>query len=224
MSGVVAGCYRGVDYLLRVGSILITRGTMKPPTTEIRIVTTDTLLNEPVTIMFADRVKPDKTDEYEAWSTGINGQTKQFPGFLSVDVIRPEESSHPEYITLVKFDNCENVKRWKESSNLAKMLEPLPDLLISDTEAQERVGLELWFDRPNIPQRPKEPPFWKQLVLGVVCVYPLILVLMWASEPVTGGLPWRIALLLNVVILSAVLTYPVMPWVTRLLRPWLYPQ
>ena len=129
-------------------------------------MTTDTLLNEPVTIMFADRVKPDKTDEYEAWSTGINGQTKQFPGFLSVDVIRPKESSHPEYITLVKFNNCENLKRWKESSNLAKWLEPLPNLLISDTQAQERVGLELWFDRPNIPLRPKEPPFWKQLVIG----------------------------------------------------------
>ncbi len=197
---------------------------MKPPTTEIRIVTTDTLRNEPVTIMFADRVKPDKTDEYEAWSTGINGQTKQFPGFLSVDVIRPEESSHPEYITLVKFDNCENVKRWKESSNLAKMLEPLPDLLISDTEAQERVGLELWFDRPNIPQRQIEPPFWKQVVIGVVCVYPLILVLMWGLGPVMEGFPWRIALLINVVILSALLTYPVMPWVTRLLRPWLYPK
>ena len=198
--------------------------SQKPRTTEIRIVTTNTLRNEPVTTMFTDRVKPDKTDEYEAWSTGIHGDAKQFPGFLGVDVIRPKESSHPEYITLVKFNNCENLKRWKESSNLAKWLEPLPNLLISDTQAQERVGLELWFDRPNIPLRPKEPPFWKQLVIGVVCVYPLILVLMWALGPVMEGLPWRIALLINVVILSALLTYPVMPWVTRLLRPWLYPK
>ncbi len=187
-------------------------------------MTTDTLRNEPVTIMFADRVKPDKTDEYEAWSTGINRETKQFPGFLSVDVIRPKESSHPEYITLVKFDNTENLRRWKESSNLAKWLETLPNLLIGETRPQESVGLELWFDRPNIPQRPKEPPFWKQVVIGIVCVYPLVLVLSWALGPVTGGFPWGIALLLNVVILSALLTYPVLPWVTRLLRPWLYPK
>ncbi len=187
-------------------------------------MTTDTLRNEPVTTMFTDRIKPDKTDEYEAWSTGIHGDAKQFQGFLSVDVIRPKESSHPEYITLVKFDSCHNLKRWKESPNLAKGLEKLPNLLITDSHAQESVGLELWFDRPNIPQRQKEPPFWKRVVIGVICVYPLILLLSWALAPVTGGVPNRIALLLNVVILSALLTYPVMPWVTRLLRPWLYPK
>ncbi len=187
-------------------------------------MTTVTSRNEPVTTMFTDRIKPDKTDEYEAWSTGIHGDAKQFPGFLSVDVIRPKESSHPEYITLVKFNNCENLMKWKESSNLAKWLEKLPNLLIGDSHAQECVGLELWFDRPNIPKRLKEPPFWKRVVIGVICVYPLILLLSWALAPVTGGVPNRIALLLNVVILSALLTYPVMPWVTRLLRPWLYPR
>ena len=62
------------------------------------------------------------------------------------------------------------------------------------------------------------------MVIGVVCVYPLILVLMWGLGPVMEGFPWRIALLINVVILSALLTYPVMPWVTRLLKPWLYPK
>ena len=192
--------------------------------TEIRFVTTDTLRNEPVTTMFTDRIKPDKTDEYEAWSTGIHGDAMQFPGFLSVDVIRPKASSHPEYITLVKFDNCENLKRWKESPNFAEWLEKLPCLLVGNTHAQECTGLELWFDRPNISQRLKDPPFWKQVLIGVICVYPLLLLLRWALGPVTGAFLSGIALLLNVVILSTLLTYPVMPWVTRLLRPWLYPK
>ncbi len=187
-------------------------------------MTTDTLLNEPVTIMFTDRVKPDKTAEYEVWSAGIHGDAKRFPGFMSVDVIRPNESSHPEYTTLVKFDNCENLKRWRDSTTLAKWLERLPDLLIGNTYAQASVGLELWFDRPNIPQTLIEPPFWKRVVIGVICVYPLILLLRWALAPVTGAFPSGFALLLNVVILSSLLTYPVMPWVTRLLRPWLYPK
>ena len=38
--------------------------------------------------MFTDHVKPDKTAEYDAWSAGINSEVKQFPEFLSVDVIR----------------------------------------------------------------------------------------------------------------------------------------
>lgn len=187
-------------------------------------MTTPALLNDPVTTMFTDRVKLDKTAEYDAWSAGINGEVKQFSGFLSVDVIRPKESSCPEYITLVKFDSCENLIRWKESPILAKWLEKLPDLVVGDSLTQERVGLEPWFDRPGIPQRLKEPPIWKQVFIGVICVYPLILLLNWGLAPLTGGLHSKIALLLNVFFLSTLLAYPVMPWVTRLLRPWLYPK
>ncbi len=174
--------------------------------------------------MFTDRVRPDKVNEYEAWSTSIHREIKKFPGFLSVDVIRPDDSSHLEYITLVKFDSCENLKRWRDSPIMAERLGKLPDLLVGDPHAQECVGLELWFDRPSVSRRLKEPPFWKQVIVGVVCVYPLVLLLRWALGPVTGGFPWAIALLINVIILSALLTYPVMPWVTRLLRPWLYPK
>lgn len=107
-----------------------------------------------------------------------------------------------------------------ERGNMARKL---PNLLIGDSHNQECTGLDFWFDRPNTAQRLKDPPFWKQVAIGVICVYPLVLLLNWALGPVTGGFPREIALLINVVILSALLTYPVMPWVTRLLRAWLYP-
>lgn len=187
-------------------------------------MTTDTLRNEPITTMFTDHVRPDKVNEYEDWSTGIHSEIKQFPGFLSVDVIRPEDSSHLEYITLLKFDSCENLKRWQDSSIIAELLEKLPDLLVGEPHAQECEGLELWFDRPSVSRRLKEPSFWKQVIIGIVCVYPLVILLRWALSPVTEGIPWAIALLINVTILSALLTYPVMPLVTRMLRPWLYPK
>ncbi len=45
-----------------------------------------------------------------------------------------------------------------------------------------------------------------------------------AIGPITAGLPGKIALLFNAVVLSALLTYPVMPWVTRPLRPCLHPK
>ncbi len=187
-------------------------------------MTTDTLRNEPITTMFADRVKPDKTEEYEAWSTSINACAKAFPGFLGVDVIRPDEGNHPEYITLVKFDNCENLRKWKDSPSLTACRKELPDLLVSDSIAKECEGLELWFDRPTTSRDLKEPPFWKQVIIGVVCVYPLVLLLNWGLGPVTQDIPREFAALINVIILSCLLTYPVMPWVTRLLRAWLYPR
>ena len=185
---------------------------------------TSTLRNEPVTMMFTDRVKREKIDEYEVWSTGALGDAKQFTGFLGADVIRPEESGLQEYITLVRFNSCINLKAWRESSSLASWHKKLPELLIVDPHHQEASGLELWFDRPDTPQSLKEPPFWKQVVIGVICVYPLVLLQNWLLGPVLDGFPKEIAFLINVVILSSLLTYPVMPWVTRLLRAWLYPK
>jgi len=173
--------------------------------------------------MFTDLVKPGKTKEFETWLTEIHNITKEFEGFISVDMIRPTDLSILEYITLVKFDSYENLMVWKESPITAKCVEKLPDLIITALEAQEATGLQLWFDRPIAHLKSKEPPFWKQAVVGVICVYPLIIFLNWVLAPVTGWLPGEIVLLISVIILSGLLTYPVMPWVTRLLRSWLYP-
>ena len=181
------------------------------------------VLNEPVTMMFTDHVRPAKVADYEEWSAGIHGDAKRFDGFISVDVIRPGEGNGPEYTTLVKFDSCDNLKKWRDSTSLADWLEDLPDLLAKETHEQSSIGMQLWFDRPRRSQLDAEPPFWKRVIVGVVCVYPLIILLNWALGPITSPFPNKIALLFNVVILSSLLTYPVMPWVTRLLRQWLYP-
>ncbi len=184
----------------------------------------DNLRNEPVTMMFTERVKLDKINEYEAWTRGVLGNVKEFTGYLGSDVIRPEESSLQEYITLIRFDTCLNLKTWRESASLADLQLKLPYLLIGTPDNQEASGLELWFDRPETAQMLKEPPFWKQVIIGVICVYPLVLFLNWTLVPVMTEFPKELSILVNVVILSSLLTYPVMPWVTRYLRTWLYPK
>ena len=180
--------------------------------------------DEPVTTMYTALVKPDKVPEFKVWLAGVNAAVKRRPGFVSVDVITSKHGELPEYITLVKFDRCENLKSWNESSELAKWIEQLPQFLVIPSHMQERVGLELWFDRPtsNIPL--SQPPYWKRVAIGVMCVYPLVIFLGWVLTPVTQYLPSKLGLLVNVITLSSLLTYPVMPTATRLLRNWLYPR
>ena len=182
------------------------------------------LRNEPVTTMYTALVKPDKVTEFKVWLAGVNGAVKRRPGFVSVDVITSKDGELPEFITLVKFDRCENLKSWNESSELAIWIEQLPKFLATPSHMQECVGLELWFDRPtsNVPL--PQPPYWKRVAIGVMCVYPLVIFLGWALTPITQYLPSQLGLLVNVMTLSSLLTYPVMPTATRLLRSWLYPK
>ena len=176
---------------------------------------------EPITIMFVDHVKPDKIDAYETWVTGIHQDARGFPGFLHVDVIKPQDRSDPEYIGLVKFDSREHLEAWLNSSNVADWTAQLPDLLVNAPPAQEAPGLDVWFSRPIRNTKARTPAFWKQVVLGVVTVYPMILLLDALLVFALGPQPKELSILIVVVILSALLTYPIMPFATWLLRKWL---
>ncbi len=66
----------------------------------------DTTL-EPVTLVISKVVKPNKNDAYEIWAQGINKVIKRFDGFIGVDVIRPRDHSHNEYVVIIRFENID---------------------------------------------------------------------------------------------------------------------
>ena len=188
-------------------------------------MSTNTKIAEPVTMMFSDQIKPNKIKEYEHWLGGIHDELKKFEGFIEVNVIKPAANTDsPEYITLVKFDSQESLTRWKSSPMETKWLSKHPELVEKSADMQKASGLEMWFNRPKILLSADPPPFWKQVVLGVGTVYPMILILNFILNPITGNLPWLVSLFISVVILSSLLTYPVMPVATKLLSNWLYPK
>ena len=173
--------------------------------------------------MFVDHVKPDRIDAYEAWVTGIHRDLRGFPGFLNVDVIKPRNAAETEYIGLVKFDCREHLEAWLGSTNVADWTARLPDLLVNAPHAQEASGLDVWFTRPIRRTEVRRPAFWKQAVLGVVTVYPMILLLDALLLYALAPLPKELSIFIVVCILSMLLTYPIMPFATWLLRKWLYP-
>lgn len=179
--------------------------------------------NDPISMMFMDRVKPDKIEEFEAWLRGIHSNAKTFNGFIDVNFIKPSDPTSLEYITIVKFDSQDNINSWMKSDSHAKWLSKMPELINQSMDAQKASGLELWFSRPKYLNSAIAPPFWKQVVLSVSIIYPLIIILNLVLEPFIGNLPWLLSLFISVTALSLVLTYPIMPYATKLLRNWLYP-
>ncbi len=65
------------------------------------------------------------------------------------------------------------------------------------------------------------PAFWKSVVLSISLVYPMIVLLDWLLDPIIGGLPTYAQIFVIVVALSTLLTWPIMPCATRLLKGWL---
>ena len=82
-------------------------------------------------------------------------------------------------------------------------------------------GLESWFTLPTQPGAP--PPRYKMAVLTWVTIFPLITLVVVVSAPLMGSLPLVLRLGVTTLVTVSLMTWVVMPRVTRLLRGWLYP-
>ena len=96
--------------------------------------------SEPVTIVFARNVKSDRVEEYEAWVKSINLAVRQFDGYLGMDVIRPGDHAHPEYVIVLRFDNYPHLRSWMTSSTREQWVKKAQDMTIGETYIQEAHG------------------------------------------------------------------------------------
>ena len=174
-----------------------------------------------VTLVITERVQHSKVEEYESWARGVHDLLGQHPGFLGLNVLRDRSGPVPEYITLLRFVSQEALEDWRHSSGYQAALRDLPRFTACEVHYREASGLEAWFDRPaGTPA----PPLWKNVLVGFVGVYPLILLFTWLTGFFTGHWPWWAAILPSAFLATLFLNWPVLPLLSRVLRRWLYPR
>lgn len=74
--------------------------------------------------------------------------------------------------------------------------------------------------KPGAPR----PPKWKSAVLVFVAIYPMILFLPGLLEPIMKIFPAWLGRLFSLMIAVVLMTWIVMPVLTRLFEKWLEPQ
>jgi hypothetical protein len=176
----------------------------------------------PAVLAVTDRVANDKRDRYEMLIGEFHQMLKQLPGFHSVDTVRHVKEQQTEYTVLLRFEDEGSAEGWKSRPDVAAKLNEIMALTGGPVKTTESAGLEMWVDHP-VGERPALPPFWKRVTVSVLAVYPSLMFLMAISRPVIGTLPQPLQVLIIVVVLSGLLTWPIMPLLTRSLRSWLAP-
>jgi uncharacterized protein len=179
--------------------------------------------DDPVTVLYSRRVKPGREADFEAWARGIVAAARQFPGHLGASVLGAPGSR--EYHILFSFADRRSLRAWLESAERHRWLARVGDLLEADRGLQQLTGLETWFKLPgaNVPTM-KPPPRWKMWLVSLVAVYPLVLAFQVLLVPRVTRLPLPLRALLFPLVLLTLMTFVVMPVVTRLLRRWLGPR
>ncbi|MDX2256186.1 MAG: antibiotic biosynthesis monooxygenase [Pseudanabaenaceae cyanobacterium bins.39] len=177
-----------------------------------------------ITMVISEVVAPHQISEYEAWTKEINQAAQQFAGFIGVDIIRPRDEQHPEYVVIVKFDSYEHYWNWLNSAEYKYWMQQARKFISRRSHQYQPSGLELWFTLPRQYQKQvTAPAYYKQVIIGVLSVYLLILLSNLVISPWLTWLPDLLALLISVTFVSALISYPVMPYLTKVLGFWLYP-
>ena len=179
-------------------------------------------LEGPVTTTVTRRIKPGHEAAYEAFLAGISGAALAFPGYLGVEVFRPTPEGDGEYRTVYRFDSAAHLHAWLDSAERAAWLARAEPHVAGPMRTQVLTGLEGWFTLPSQRGVPP-PPRYKMAVVTWVTIFPLITLVVVASAPLLGRLPLVLRLAVTTGVTVPLMTWVVMPRVTRLLGGWLYP-
>jgi antibiotic biosynthesis monooxygenase (ABM) superfamily enzyme len=179
-------------------------------------------VDQSVTVVTSRRVKPGCEAAFEQWLAGIGEAASRHPGLLGRRITRPQEHDRPEYVVVFKFDSYVNLRGWTECAERAEWLEKVRPLVLDEYKETVLTGLERWFTLPSQPGL-APPPRYKMAAVTTLVVYPLSLGLSALLLPWLAPLPRPLASLAVTVTMVGLMTWVIMPRVTRLFAGWLYP-
>lgn len=174
-----------------------------------------------VTEVFVTEVLPEKEDVYRQWISKMHQVEANFPGFRGVYVQSPSRGSGKNWITLLQFDTPENLDRWLTSEERQKVLKE-SESMISALDSHRMISpFAGWFS--SISKGVKAPPAWKQAMIVLLVLFPIVMLEMKFLSPFTAGLNPSLAMFISNVISVALIAWPTVPWVIKLLDWWLMP-
>jgi uncharacterized protein len=176
----------------------------------------------PVTTTVTRRVKPGHEAAYEDFLRGIIAAASGFEGHLGVEVFRPSAAGEGDYRIVYRFDTAEHLQAWLDSDAHTGWLQRAEPHVLGPVRTQFVTGLESWFTVPSTPALAPPPPYKMALVTWLT-IFPLITGVVIAIGPVVAGLPLVARLAVTTAITVPLMTWVVMPRVTRVLYRWLYP-
>lgn len=179
--------------------------------------------NESVTVVVSRRVKPGRGAAYEAWLERLIHGASSMKGYLGAKVERPLEGEPLLYTSVFRFESVETLRAFEASELRRGALAEVTDLVEADAVWSRLSGLELWFTPPAGTVVPQPSRFRMALVM-VAVVYGMVLSLGKLVGLVLTGAPAPLRLLVTIVIEVLLMTYVVMPRLTRLLAKWIYPK
>jgi antibiotic biosynthesis monooxygenase (ABM) superfamily enzyme len=174
-----------------------------------------------VTTAVTQHIKSGKEKDFEVWLRQVGQVAARFPGHQGLTVLAPSAAAPRTYTYLFRFDSYAHLQAWEQSAEKEAWIEKLQDILETPPEKRVLTGLEYWFQLPGsaVTVPPKR---YKMATLTVIAIYPLSQIVPRVLRSLPDFMPSLLRSLCYSVTLVVLMTYVVMPTVTRLFARWLF--
>lgn len=174
-----------------------------------------------VTVVVSHPVDPAHEDEFVDWVQQLTDAERAFPGFGGSEVFRPVPGVQENWTNVFRFDTEEHLNDWLESPERKRLLDEGADF--HEFELRRIASpFGSWFSFGDEGEA-EAPAQWKTALSVLVGLYPTVVLLTVSiSEIWEDGKLWE-TLLVGNILSTILLTWVVMPTVTRALHFWLAP-
>ncbi|MFF2083750.1 antibiotic biosynthesis monooxygenase [Nocardia sp. NPDC058176] len=201
---------------------LIARGTglfARPSTQHVLVDEPDDTV---VTVVVSHPVAVDREAEFIAWQDRVTEVERTFRGFRGSELHRPIPGVQNEWTIIYSFASAGDLDDWLESPQRQALLAETPDF--RDFEVHRIANpYGSWFP-PTTTGEQGGPASWKTALSVLVGLYPTVVILTVLIAEIWPGAQLWISLLIGNILSVSLLTWVVMPLVTRALGFWMRPR
>ena len=181
------------------------------------------------TMVIPHRVKAENVPAFLDLHRAFDEEQRGFPGYRGSELLRPVPGVSEEWTALVRFEDQQATQAWLDSPIRQQFLRELDK--VAESYEVRHVGSSFgsWFAFDSVGA--KATPNWKQWLAVLLALYPVVMLLGFATDRLPGGpkssfapVHWFfVNLWIGNLFSTFLLAFLVMPLLTRGLQFWLRP-
>lgn len=183
-----------------------------------QILATRTQSQQGVTAVSSFRLRPDAAGAtFDAAYAQLRRAVESFDGSIQCELFAAEPGLQDETIVVFSFDNRTLLDRWLNSPERIEAMAKIDPLLLADRTTNVIGGFAGWFANPS----GSRVRTWKQAALVLVALYPTALAVGFVRDLFLPDLAGPVATFISNAVGVAILSWLVMPPLTRRFADWL---
>lgn len=178
---------------------------------------------EEITVVWSRRAKPGRHAALADVIDRLARAMSAAHGYEGVVTLRPQAGHPPLFTMVAHFASQADLDAWVSSEIRGRLYAEAEAESVGGLDVQQATGLEGWFQMPGQPLV-VPPPRYKMAVLTWAAIFPLLVIANLIATPLLLHVSPLVRLIPISILLIALMTWFVMPQMTKWFRFWLYPQ